>query len=658
MKFLWTLDDFQLQLLSCNAEQASKCYSQYFDGTLWPPTYRNVTITGRRTESCINYYKCDKINDCRNQEGLQMHLSGYVQRTCLPVNDQAKWDTVDPCNCHSQVLNDVVSRMDSPFAYDYTLYYLGVLSSFIRHHFNDVADFNIPIKGFELLYQSRLNQTETSNKNFTIFSCCLAYGGIKMVRHMVANKHCPVPETSMDRLKNTVHTLLAALVGKAHTEISQDPNYKIDENNLHIEDIIHGITIALTGQKEPCPLIGSTVPPANRTSILIFNNPIPFTFSDLGGAGYQEQNGSNNTLTGSGADREALRLLGLITSCVSLLCIALTLVAYAVLHLPPSKKWMIHTNLVIAIALTNIMVVFIMPYVPAESDSPLCIAKAIMLQYVATACFTWMLVEGIHMYRLLITVFTQDSRLWTLFYFGLGWLLPAVPVALTPIISPHAYNNSDIAIGSGFCWLRSDHIWYFLGPAAGVVGVNIFILAVVLHAIHKRLSTRMTYAKKGESEIMDKTKTLRQDLWRAMSLMPLLGLTWVLIFVRFVNVAAIDYIFTALIGLQGFFFFVFHCLLDRQVIATYYKRSASRSSTRSGKSNKSTSLHMSLFSRSRHSTSGSQIILPNAMSTDSFSDRSKKQTWLFPDYGSKNMNLCMTTGKIIQDSVTDLIQEK
>lgn len=58
---------------------------------------------------------------------------------------------------------------------------------------------------------------------------------------------------------------------------------------------------------------------------------------------------------------------------------------------------------------------------------------------------------------------------------------------------------------------------------------------------------------------------IRQDLWRAMSLMPILGLTWILIFIRFANVAAIDYIFTALIGLQGFFFFIFHCLLDRQV---------------------------------------------------------------------------------------------
>lgn len=77
------------------------------------------------------------------------------------------------------------------------------------------------------------------------------------------------------------------MVGKAHADIADDPNYAINEDNTHIEDIIHGITIALTGRKEPCPLIGSTVPPANRTSILVFNNPIPFTFSDLGGAGFQ-----------------------------------------------------------------------------------------------------------------------------------------------------------------------------------------------------------------------------------------------------------------------------------------------------------------------------------------------------------------------------------
>lgn len=64
--------------------------------------------------------------------------------------------------------------MESPFAYDYTLYYLGILSSFIRHHFDDVPDYNIPIKGFELLYYSQQNQTQTTDKNFTIFTCVSA----------------------------------------------------------------------------------------------------------------------------------------------------------------------------------------------------------------------------------------------------------------------------------------------------------------------------------------------------------------------------------------------------------------------------------------------------------------------------------------------------
>ena len=84
-----------------------------------------------------------------------------------------------------------------------------------------------------------------------------------------------------------MHSILGYLVGKAHSEIADDSSYAVNEDNTHIEDIIHGIAIVLTGRKEPCPLIGSTVPPANRSSILVFNNPIPFTFNDLGGAGFQ-----------------------------------------------------------------------------------------------------------------------------------------------------------------------------------------------------------------------------------------------------------------------------------------------------------------------------------------------------------------------------------
>ena len=61
--------------------------------------------------------------------------------------------------------------MESPLAYSYPLYYLGVLSSFIRYHYDDVPDYNIPIKGFQLLNNARLNQKQTKEKNFTIFTC-------------------------------------------------------------------------------------------------------------------------------------------------------------------------------------------------------------------------------------------------------------------------------------------------------------------------------------------------------------------------------------------------------------------------------------------------------------------------------------------------------
>ena len=54
----------------------AKCGTVYEDGSLWDESDVNVTIISRRKNSCTYYFDCDKTNDCKNQQGLQMYLSG------------------------------------------------------------------------------------------------------------------------------------------------------------------------------------------------------------------------------------------------------------------------------------------------------------------------------------------------------------------------------------------------------------------------------------------------------------------------------------------------------------------------------------------------------------------------------------------------------
>ena len=55
------------------------------------------------------------------------------------------------------------------------------------------------------------------------------------------------------------------------------------------------------------------------------------------------------------------------------------------------------------------------------TDQAWCAAITLMLQYFYTSAFTWQLVEGIHIYRVLVTVFIVDKR-WHLFLFlSIGW---------------------------------------------------------------------------------------------------------------------------------------------------------------------------------------------------------------------------------------------
>ncbi|KAK5610636.1 Cadherin EGF LAG seven-pass G-type receptor 2 [Crenichthys baileyi] len=106
-----------------------------------------------------------------------------------------------------------------------------------------------------------------------------------------------------------------------------------------------------------------------------------------------------------------------------------------------------------------------------QADNPfLCTVIAILLHFFYLCSFSWLFLEGLHIYRMISEV--RDINYGPMrFYYLIGWGVPAFITGLAVGLDPEGYGNPD------FCWLSmyDTLIWSFAGPIALVVSMNIFL---------------------------------------------------------------------------------------------------------------------------------------------------------------------------------------
>ena len=90
---------------------------------------------------------------------------------------------------------------------------------------------------------------------------------------------------------------------------------------------------------------------------------------------------------------------------------------------------------------------------------------------------------------------------------------------------------------------------------------------MVLVLVLRKISNSKHMEKKSKAEkIQAGAKALA-------AILPLVGITWVFGLLSYSSAAvAIKYLFAIFNSLQGFFIFVFHCLLNKQVITWMIKK--------------------------------------------------------------------------------------
>ncbi|XP_031562297.1 uncharacterized protein LOC116298083 isoform X2 [Actinia tenebrosa] len=149
---------------------------------------------------------------------------------------------------------------------------------------------------------------------------------------------------------------------------------------------------------------------------------------------------------------------------LSMLGCLLTIIIHAVLPSLRTERAFIHINLVTAIFLGQ---GFFFIAALLEGPRAMCYFTAVALYFFYLSVFTWMLVEGLHIYCLVIRVFHsghERKRLYT----AIGWLLPLI----ITVVCASAFRGDFVS--NKLCWLsvESGAIWAFVGPAIAIIAVK------------------------------------------------------------------------------------------------------------------------------------------------------------------------------------------
>ncbi|NXS31298.1 AGRD1 protein, partial [Pomatostomus ruficeps] len=253
----------------------------------------------------------------------------------------------------------------------------------------------------------------------------------------------------------------------------------------------------------------------------------------------------------------ALSSITYIGCALSIFCLTITLVTFAVLSSVSTirnQRYHIHANLSFAVLVAQVLLLTSFQFSPGTLP---CKILAILLHFFFLSAFAWMLVEGFHLYSMVIKVFgSEESK--HLYYYGIGWGCPLVICVISATSSLDSYGES------GNCWLSLENgaIWAFVAPAMFVILVNIGILIAVTRVI-SRISAD-NYKVHGDANAFKLTA-------KAVAvLLPILGSSWIFGILA-VNAHALvfQYIFAVFNSLQGFFMFLFHCLLNSEVRAAF-----------------------------------------------------------------------------------------
>ncbi|XP_035683821.1 adhesion G-protein coupled receptor D1-like [Branchiostoma floridae] len=264
-------------------------------------------------------------------------------------------------------------------------------------------------------------------------------------------------------------------------------------------------------------------------------------------------------------NRVALQVITYVGCGLSIICLFVSIIVFLGLSSIQADKTHAHVNLCVCLLLAQMLFLIGSGWTPG---TVVCKVFAVLLHYIYLAAFAWMLVEGIHLYNVIIRVFTHVRLL---YYYLIGWGLPLLVCIVSVSIAHSGYGEKDN------CWLSTGGgvIWAFVAPALVIIMVNAVILILVTREVVKL--NNISFRVKPEKE----KSSFKSSVRAVAVLLPILGISWIF-GVLAVNEAAVvfQYIFALTNSSQGLFIFLFHCALNSEVRQAFKRRAYSWSVSR------------------------------------------------------------------------------
>ncbi|NXQ95037.1 AGRG3 protein, partial [Sagittarius serpentarius] len=182
-----------------------------------------------------------------------------------------------------------------------------------------------------------------------------------------------------------------------------------------------------------------------------------------------------------------------------------------------------------------------------------------LTHYCLLCCFTWMALEGCHLYLLFVKVLGTYIHHYLAKLCLVGWGFPALVVGVAGVIGSYgeySIQTMEHQVIAHLCWITSRHLLVHYITNCGYFGlIFLFNMAVFGVVTQKSCCLRGTGAVQGD-----------RKAWKValvvVGLFCLLGATWALAFsTHGISSAPMLYFFTILNSLQGIFIFIWLVVL-------------------------------------------------------------------------------------------------
>ncbi|KAK3530660.1 hypothetical protein QTP86_030924, partial [Hemibagrus guttatus] len=241
---------------------------------------------------------------------------------------------------------------------------------------------------------------------------------------------------------------------------------------------------------------------------------------------------------------------------LSIICLFFCILTFLLCRSIQGTRTTIHLHLCVCLFIANIIFLF---FISKTQNKAGCASVAALLHFFYLAAFSFMLLEGVQLYRMVVLVF--HTTLHQLYLYGVGYGVPLTIVIISAIAFPSGYGTTR------HCWLSldKDFIWSFFAPVCIIIFLNSLFFVITIWKLVEKFSSL--------NPDLSKLKRLRGFMLTAVAQLCVLGGMWVFGCFLFQEEGTVvmAYLFTLCNSLQGVLIFIMHCLMSKQVREEYKK---------------------------------------------------------------------------------------